>query len=329
MLIQEEVAETALTTLHRYPYLDQRVPDDIIRQSLESTWPDPPAPLIYWLWVAGADVVDHQAAEVCVESLERILAMLQNSDIVRGAWPSRIGKLIPPRRRATFDHLAEFRSSLFELIAAYRLIAKDTKVVLESDGGPPGCDLTVVFRSKPLLGVEVYAPQKGARDWYEETIAQPWRALVGDTVSVEAITGVQDISLLDAASQALRNVLTDSNFQRQKAKQLAAGELPTLLMIRGYGLTKRLEEIVTTPTATELARRLGKEAWSCLPQQCGGIVLGFLGDVVQDVIRRQSPTMFVPAPNRVLADEVWEYLRRTGTLTRDLLRARGVDRAES
>ena len=176
-------------------------------------------------------------------------------------------------------------------------------------------------RVTQLAGVELYGPQKGVRQWYEQEIAEPWGYLVrGGKEPRPEQDGVVDMSIaLDAAVLAVSNILTDSNFQEQKAKQLGQGPLPTLLMIRAYGLTSRFEELVTVPTATVLAERIPNDAWACLPERCQGLLLAFLGDVVQDVVRRQSPMMFVPASGRPIEQGLWEFLTATGALTKGLL----------
>ena len=93
-------------------------------------------------------------------------------------------------------------------------------------------------------------------------------------------------------------------------------------MIRGYGLTRRLEELITAQSSLALAEEIGAEAWACLPDQCVGLLVAFLGDVLQDVVLRASPVVFVPSPNATVDNALWAYLRDAGMLSTDLLKAR-------
>jgi hypothetical protein len=45
------VADQANTVLSDFPYIARRIDQQKIIASVTAIWPDPPAPLIYWLWV--------------------------------------------------------------------------------------------------------------------------------------------------------------------------------------------------------------------------------------------------------------------------------------
>ena len=77
----------------------------------------------------------------------------------------------------------------------------------------------------------------------------------------------------DNVPDALSKVLTDSNLQSQKAKQLAVGEVPTLLAIRSYELIPRIEYLFTIKSAESLANEISPEAWEKLPDKCADILL--------------------------------------------------------
>jgi hypothetical protein len=328
-LSPDAVVTGAIEILADYPYLAAALPERRIRTSVEATWPDPPHPLIFWLYVAASSgLVGSGAARACVSSLEAIVALLKTTTFVSGAWQSRFSRLLPKPRAATYDDGTEFRSALFELIGAFRLVTTGTAVQLQGGGPTPSCDLLIGSAGTPFVGVEVYCPQKGAEAWYRDSVQQPWQSLIsGDPLRIEDVEPapgrVVDISMApDAVGQALSRVLTDSNFQDQKARQLAAGDLPTLLMIRAYGLTRRFEELITAESSLALAGEIGAEAWARLPDQCNGILVAFLGDVLQDVVRRASPVAFVPSPRATISDAVWACLSDAGTLSKDLLETR-------
>jgi hypothetical protein len=328
-LTPDTVAAAAVELLSDYPYLAEALPENRIRRSVEATWPSPPHPLIFWLYVAASpSLLGHEAARACVSSLEAIVALLRTTGFVSGAWRSRFSRLLPKPRAASYEDVTDFRAALFEVIGAFRLVTRSAAVDLQGDGPTPSYDLLVGPAGSPFVGVEAYCPQKGSEAWYREGVQLPWQSLIsGEPLRIEdgvpTPGGVVDISIApDAVGQALSRVLTDSNFQVQKARQLAAGDLPTLLMIRGYGLTRRLEELITAQSSLALAEEIGAEAWACLPDQCVGLLVAFLGDVLQDVVLRASPVVFVPSPNATVDNALWAYLRDAGMLSTDLLKAR-------
>ena len=116
---------------------------------------------------------------------------------------------------------------------------------------------------------------------------------------------VRDIFLDPAAvPHALSNILTDGNFPRQKARQLASGDAPTLLAIRAYSLTKRLENLLTMGPAPVLAAAISEEAWTRLPEQCAGLLLCF----TPDILGVGGYLMFLPAPGRSPSETLRSYL---------------------
>jgi hypothetical protein len=195
------------------------------------------------------------------------------------------------------------------------------RIVISGEHDASVCDLGVLTGANPIVAVEAYAPRKGAERWFRETVERPW---------VQLVTGQTDPTLVkqpeikdttvdpDAAAKALARVLTDGNFQKQKARQLSAGGTPTVLAVRGYGLTADDHHLFTLGPPSTIAEEMGAEAWSRLPAQCLGILLSFLGDVLK-VEGRPSPAVFIPAPGRTLTRELWEYMRRADMLAKDVL----------
>lgn len=305
-----KVADQANAVLSDFPYIARRIEPQKIIASVTATWPDPPAPLIYWLWVAGDTTLSGAApARQELASLGLILMTLHHPQVVGGSWPSRVAKLIPPKGHAGKDHVTEFRSAQFELLLSLQLFRQDVTIALQGDGGPPACDLIIESGGAKIAAVEAYAPQKDIDDWYQRSVITPWRSLIGapqpEPLAPTGPEPVMDIFLDPAAVPlALSNILTDGNFPRQKARQLASGDLPTLLAIRAYSLTSRLENLLTIGSAQALAAAISEEAWTRLPEQCAGLLLCFTPDILGD----GGHLMFLPAPGRSLDEKLMNYL---------------------
>jgi chromosome segregation and condensation protein ScpB len=188
-LSPDAVVAGAIEVLADYPYLAAALPERRICTSVEATWPDPPHPLIFWLYVAASSgLVGSGAARACVSSLEAIVALLKTTTLVSGAWQRRFSRLLPKPRAATYDDGTEFRAALFELIGAFRLVTTGTAVQLQGDGPTPSCDLLIGSAGTPFVGVEVYCPQKGAEAWYRDSVQQPWQSLIsGDSLRIEDV----------------------------------------------------------------------------------------------------------------------------------------------
>jgi hypothetical protein len=184
--------------------------------------------------------------------------------------------------------------------------------------------LTIIDKGIEVARVEVYCPLKGMEAWYQTDIVEPWQRLlkVRDRRHLPgAARVVTDISIDPGAmTDAVTRLLTDGNFPGQKARQLAAGGLPTLLAVRGYGLTPRREEIFTMRCATDLAERVG-DAWQRLPPLCGGLLICFIGDVL-DLSRKAPPCMLVPTPGFQIPDGLWAYCDRAWLLGTDVAATR-------
>lgn len=311
-LTSGELVNAAYSTLRDFSRIATRLDRDRIEKSVTLTWPNPPSPLIYWLFVASDDnFMGAASARNLLASLELMLKLLEfSSQIFSGSWKSRIGKLIPPKNKAVGkDHVTEFRAALFELLLAFRLLANDTVIEFQSDT-TIACDIVVSFLGTKVLSVEAYAPQKTVDIWYENGVAAPWRKLIGadrdrERDEPQREPEVPDIFVdSEAVPRALSNVLTDSNFKRQKARQLSSGSLPTLLAIRVYELIPRLHDLFAVRSADELAGAVPAEAWSKLPEGCIGLLLCFISDVLGE----SNYVMFLPAPGRVISAEVAAYL---------------------
>jgi hypothetical protein len=317
-LTVEKVSDGAISTLGSFPTIARYINGPRIESSVTLTWPAPAAPIIYWLWVAGNDDFPGAApARNLLSSLEMILKLLENAPVFSGSWRSRAGKLFPPGSSAVGkDHLTEFRSALFELLLAFRLFGKDVVINFLPDTAV-ACDLEVSSGGTGPVAVEAYAPQKAVDSWFEQGVATPWRSLiVGDEVQEDPEQELgedpgkaREIFLdPDDVPRALSNVLTDSNFQKQKAKQLSSGDLPTLLAIRAYELIPRLENLLTIESADALVRSISGEAWSKLPQKCLGLLLCFISDVLGEA----GYVMFLPAPGKNISPDVRRYLNDIG-----------------
>ncbi len=304
------VADKANAVLSDFPYIARRIEQQKIIASVTATWPDPPAPLIYWLWVAGDPTLSGAApARQELASLELILVALHHLQVVGGSWPSRVAKLYPPKGHAGKDHVTEFRSAQFELLLAFQLFREDVTIIMQGDGGPPACDLIIESRGTKIAANEAYAPQKDIDDWYQRSVLMPWRGLIGAPEPEPAAPAgpepMRDIFLDPAAVPlALSNILTDGNFPGQKARQLASGDGPTLLAIRAYSLTSRLENLLTIESAQALAAAISEEAWDRLPKQCAGLLLCF----TPDILGAGGHLMFLPAPGRSPDEDLKNYL---------------------
>lgn len=306
----KQVVDGAVSTLACFPAIARRLDEHRIVASIERTWPNPPAPLIFWLWVAGNDsFAGAPATRNLLSSLELMLRLLEQGQALSGNWESRIGKLLPPSRRAAGQgHLTDFRATLFELLLAFRLIGENVIVEFQPDTSL-ACDLKVLLDSNDLVAVEAYAPQKAVDQWFEENVAAPWRSLIMGTESGHASTRIIDTSLdPDAVPHALSNILTDSNFQHQKSRQLSSGQVPTLLAVRAYELIPRLENLPLIQSVDALTAAITEEAWSKLPQQCLGLLFCFIGDVIGE----SNQVMLLPAPGRNISANLVSYLRNLG-----------------
>jgi hypothetical protein len=215
------------------------------------------------------------------------------------------------------EHLTDFRAALFELLFCFQIVRPGWKISLQPDKGSFGCDIIVAFESTPVAAIEAYAPQKGITDWVESEIARPWRILIGEDrdAPANADSSVPQITDLFMDAQvipsALSNILTDSNFARQKARQLAAGDLPTILAIRAYSLTPTIGNLLTIRSGTDLAASITQDAWAKLPTQCVGLMLCFTSDVLVS----GGPLIFIAAPGRTLDPTLREFLLTIGAIT--------------
>jgi hypothetical protein len=165
-----------------------------------------------------------------------------------------------------------------------------------------------VARTK-IAAVEAYPPQKDIDDWYQRAVVTPWRSLIGaaepEPTAPPGPKPVRDIFLDPAAVPlALSNILTDGNFPGQKARQLASGDVPTLLAIRAYSLTPRLENLLTIESAQILAAAISEEAWTRLPELCVGLLFCF----TPDILGAGGHLMFLPPPGRSPNEDLRNYL---------------------
>jgi hypothetical protein len=305
----ETFAAQAIHALSEYPHLAQRLPGYVVERCAAATWPAPPAPLLFWLWTA-ADPEFHGAfaAQQCLDGLDRLIGLLlRKKPALPGSGLSRVKKLLPPKTGSTEDHRTAFRSTLFELLLAVQLTHPDAVVAFEPDGGTTGFDLTVSWHGVPLVGIEAYAPQEGVERWYEQRVARPWRVLTGQEHAESGRTdSVADLAMdSDALAKALADVLTDSNFAKRKAKQVTVGELPTVLAIRGFHLTDRIEDVaLIRADPAHLAELIGEDAWSRLPERCQGLLVCFPADTLTGSL----PSLYIPAPGRPSNEQLTDYL---------------------
>jgi hypothetical protein len=233
---------------------------------------------------------------------------LYHLQVVGGSWPSRVAKPYPPKGHAGKDHVTEFRSAQFELLLAFQLFREGVTLILQGDGGPPACDLIVESRGTKIAAIESYAPQKDIDAWYQRSVVIPWRNLIGapepEPAAPAGAEPVKDIFLNPAAVPlALSNILTDGNSPGQKARQLASGDVPTLLAIHAYSLISTLENLLTIESAQALAAAISEEAWARLPEQCAGLLLCF----TPDILVAGGHLMFLPALGRSPDENLKNY----------------------
>jgi hypothetical protein len=132
------VAHQANAVLSDFPYIVRRIDQRKILASVTATWPDPRAPLIYWLWVAGGPTLSGAVpARQELASLELILMAFHHLQVVGGSWPSRVAKLYPPTGHAGKDHVTEFRSAQFELLVAFPLLREGVTITLQATAARP------------------------------------------------------------------------------------------------------------------------------------------------------------------------------------------------
>lgn len=297
--------------LSQLPELSKHLDRRRITASTESNWPSAPAPLVFWLWMSQSDLLGRLATEPLVRGLDGALRAFEDGRWVTGDWRSRIVKLLPPTSASGFDHYLNFRSALFELNLALRLVCNSV-VEVQPDGPERGCDLLVRDSNEPIGEVEAYAPAKGVREMYQRQLVDQWDALVsGKAIEVfDSASTPEDISLSpNAIVDALDDYFKLGNFAF-KRQQLAAARNPSLIAIRAFGLTANLAEIATTPGAREFAARMDPAVWGELPDSC----LGFLFSLQGDAPSPASPIAAVFAPGRRPDERLTAYLQRCGAL---------------
>jgi len=310
-LTLDDVTNGAVAAIATYPKIGAFLDERRIRESTEANWPDAPAPLVFWLWMSQSDLLGRIATEPLVRGLEGALRAFEDGRWVKGDWRSRIVKLLPPKSASGFDHYLNFRSALFELNLALRLVCNSV-VEVQPDGPERGCDLLVRDSNQPIVEVEAYAPAKGVREMYQQQLVDQWDALVsGKAIEMfDSASTPEDISLSpNAIVDALDDYFKLGNFAL-KRQQLAAARNPSLIAIRAFGLTANLAEIATTPGAREFAARMDPAVWGELPDSC----LGFLFSLQGDAPSPASPMATVFAPGRRPDERVTAYLQRCGAL---------------
>jgi hypothetical protein len=90
-----------------------------------------------------------------------------------------------------------------------------------------------------------------------------------------------------------------------------------LLAVRGYGLTKVIDEALMPRPPLQIAEQMGLDAWSRLPAQCKGLLLSYLGDVLKTQ-GRPSPVVFIPAAGKTISAELWAHLAEADMLAKDV-----------
>lgn len=144
MLSPDAVIETVHKTLERLPRLQARIDEKTVKRSITSAWPDPPAPLILYLFIAGSDLAAAAAAEQVLGSVDAVIAVLEQTDVVWGAWRSRLKRVLPPSTGGAYsDHYVNFQSALYELMLAFRLLVPKARVKMNGELAATICDLEV------------------------------------------------------------------------------------------------------------------------------------------------------------------------------------------
>jgi hypothetical protein len=318
-LTLDDVTSGAVAALATYPKIGSFLDEHRIKVSTEANWPDAPAPLVFWLWMSQSELLGRIPTASLLAGLEGMLRALEVDKWVTGDWRGRFKKLVPPRDKSGFDHYSNFRSALFELNLSFRLVCSSA-VTIQPDGPTRGCDLLIGDTNGPVAEVEVYAPQRGVREMYNQELVTNWSMLVGgdpvDLLASESDEAVRSSLNSTAVVDALDDFLKVGNFAN-KRKQLAAAQHPSLLAIRAFGLTTNLAEVATTPRARDFAGRIDPMAWDELPDSCLGLLFSLQGDIVN----MGSPLAAVISPNRQLPRSIGEYLRRCGALHEDQIEA--------
>lgn len=308
---KDEVIAGAQHKLAELQVLSKYLDPSRIAKSTDANWPKAPAPLVFWLWMSQSELIGQLATTPLLDSLEAMLVALDQRRWVTGAWRERLEKLLPPTKESGFDHYSGFRSALFELNLAFRLVAGDANVLIQPDGPDRACDLLVSDSAGPFLEVEYYAPQKGVRDMYQSQLVEAWDALVTGS-GFPIVTLEPAITSSNAVVEALDDYLKVGNFP-DKRQQLAAAKHPSLLAIRGYGLKPNIAEVLTTPKARDFASTIDPAAWSELPSSC----LGLLYCLQADALSLTSPMAAVIPIDRQPSERITAYLKRCGALHAD------------
>jgi hypothetical protein len=125
VLKKTDVIAGAITTLRRFPLIEQRVTATAIESSVESAWDRPPHPIVFLLWIAGSDLLGKEGAEQLINTVETFLALQEKgAPTISGAWQSRLNRVLPGKSGGGFEnHYSNYQSAIFELVLACRLLA--------------------------------------------------------------------------------------------------------------------------------------------------------------------------------------------------------------
>jgi hypothetical protein len=308
------VAEGAATSLADYPRIATRLVPARISAAIDATYPAPPPPLIYMLWIASSDFIGRDAARRQLSAIDTTIALLEFGQPVAGAWRSRVRRLLPPRPGSKPGRYVEQRSdypaALFEILLACQLAAPGVTVDLLADGREPACDIALRRDDGVTVGlVEAYAPRKGGELWYAKYVDRPWREVTGQPMLPPPEQPPTSIFIDPTAmTNAMSNVLTDGNFRKQKARQLAAGDVSTVLASRAYGLVPDLKHLLAMPPPDTLANEISAETWAQLPMRCSGLLLCF----TTNELDLAGANVFIPAPARSIHKDLADYLQAVG-----------------
>jgi hypothetical protein len=82
----DAVTAAAIESLAALPNIAGRVSKDRVANAVKAAWPNPPAPLVYMLWIASSPYVGREPAQSQLNAVEEMLGRLDHGKPVSGTW---------------------------------------------------------------------------------------------------------------------------------------------------------------------------------------------------------------------------------------------------